>query len=124
MMRLFLYSFCRTAWHISSFLRCTNRCTPELTGNSSYFCHSSNWKRTTLIDDAGCNTIKTLICKVHRGAAVVLRQVPTIFSVDDKDPAAHGIMMIRLDLCTMSWGLNSTTTSAENKQTKCSVNMW
>lgn len=36
-----------------------NRNKPELTGNMAYLCHSSNWNRTTLIDYAGCNTIKT-----------------------------------------------------------------
>lgn len=34
-------------------------CTPELTGNMAYLCHSSNWNRATLIDRAGCNAIKT-----------------------------------------------------------------
>ncbi len=37
----------------------TNRYTQELTGNTTYLCHFSNWNRTTLIDHAGCNTIKT-----------------------------------------------------------------
>lgn len=53
---LFIPAFCRIARHPPC---CTNRYTPELTGNISYFCHSSNWKRTTLIDRAGCNAIKT-----------------------------------------------------------------
>lgn len=37
----------------------TKRYTPELTANMAYLCHSSNWNRTTLIDHAGCNAIKT-----------------------------------------------------------------
>lgn len=42
---------------------------------------------------------------VHRGAAVVPRQVPAIFSVDDKDPAAHSITAIGVDSFLMSGGL-------------------
>lgn len=48
---------------------------------------------------------------VHRGTAVVQRQVPAIFSVNDKDLAANSIMVISLDLSACN---SSLTTSIEN----------